>query len=172
VSLLSSDLLAKRLEIVRQLTPATAPTAVLINPKSPEAEPQVKEVQDAARSISQQIKTFNASTLSDIDSAFSALAELRAGTLIIISADPYFFSQRERIPTLAIRHAIATISDRREFAAAGGVYAGKIVKGAKPADIPVEQVARFEFVINLKAAKPLDLTFPPTLLALADEVIE
>jgi len=187
IALLATDLLSKRLEFVRQLASTAAPIAVLVNPKSAEVEPQIKEVQEAARSVGQPIEFLNASTASEIDAAFAALAGLRAGALIV-STDAYLFSQRDRIAALAARHAVPAIYDRREFAAAGGLmsygthaadafrqlglYAGKILKGAKPADLPVEQVARFELVINLKTAKALGLSLPPTLLALADEVIE
>jgi putative ABC transport system substrate-binding protein len=187
VALLASDLVAKRLGLVRQLAPAMSLIAFLVNPTAPETEPQLKEVEEAAHSIGQQIRILNASNLDDIHAAFETLSQWRAGAMIV-STDAYLFSQRDRIQALAARLGIPAIYDRREFALAGGLmsygphyadafrqiglYAGKILRGAKPADLPVEQVARFELVINLKAAKALGLEMPPTLVALADEVIE
>jgi putative tryptophan/tyrosine transport system substrate-binding protein len=189
VALLATDLVAKRFGMVRQLAPTGASIAVLVNPKTPaeRAGLQAKELEDAARSTGQRIQILDASNPSEIDAAFSALAQLHPGALIV-STDPYLFSERNRIQALAARNGIPTIYDRREFVDAGGlmsygthyadafrqigVYAGKILRGAKPADLPVEQVARFELVINLKTAKALGLDVPPNLLALADEVIE
>jgi putative ABC transport system substrate-binding protein len=161
--------------------------AFLVNPTAPETAPQLKEVEEAAHSIGQQIRILNASNFDDIHAAFETLSQWR-GSAIIVSTDAFLFSQRDRIQALAARLGIPAIYDRREFALAGGLmsygphyadafrqiglYAGKILKGAKPADLPVEQVARFELVINLRAAKALGLEMPPTLMALADEVIE
>jgi putative ABC transport system substrate-binding protein len=187
VSLLASDLVAKRLGVMRQLVPTAAPLAVLMNPASPEAEPQMIVAQEAALSTGQQIHFVNAATESDIDSAFASLVQHRPAALVV-STDAFFVSRREQIVALAARSAIPAIYDRREFAAAGGLisygthyadayrqlgdYAGKILKGAKPADLPVQQVTRFELVINLRTAKTLRLEIPAMLLALADEVIE
>jgi ABC-type uncharacterized transport system substrate-binding protein len=184
---LTSELFAKRLELVRELVPAAAAIGVLINPNSPEFAPQVKEIETAARTLGQQIKIVNASSESDFDAAFASLVGERAGALIV-SNDAFFNSMRERIIALAARHAIPTIYDRREYAAAGGlicygtsypaayrelgVYTGKILHGTKPADLPVEQATKFELVINLNTAKALGLDVPAKLLALADEVIE
>jgi putative ABC transport system substrate-binding protein len=158
---------------------------VLVNRTAPEAAPQIKEVEEAARGIGQQIRIFNASNSSEIDAVFGMFAGLSG---LIVSTDAYLFSQRARIQALAAARGLPAIYDRREFALVGGlmsygthyadafreigVYTGKILRGAKPADLPVEQVARFELVINLKSAKALSLEIPPTLLALADEVIE
>jgi putative ABC transport system substrate-binding protein len=144
-------------------------------------------VRDAARSLGLQLHVLDASTEGEIDAAFEKLIELRAGGLLV-SNDAFLFSQRDQIVALAARHAVPAIYGVREFAAAGGLmsygldladlyrqlgtYAGRILKGAKPADLPVQQVARVEFVINLKTAKTLGLTFPITLLGRADEVIE
>jgi putative ABC transport system substrate-binding protein len=187
VAVLASDLLAKRLDLVRQLARAASPIAVIINPKAAEAEPQVKEVEEAARNVGQRIVILNASDADEIHAAFEKIKDMGAGALIV-STDAYLFGQRDRISALAIRHALPAMYDRREFAVGGGLmtygthyadayrrmggYTGKVLKGAKPADLPVEQAARFELVINLKTAKIIGLNLPPALLALADEVIE
>jgi len=187
VAWLTSELFTKRLELVRELVPATALIGVLINPQSPEAPPQLKEIETAAQVIGQPLHVADASRETDFDAAFGALAERRADVLIV-SNDPFFNSMRERIVTLAARHRIPVIYDRREYTIAGGlmsygtsysaayrelgVYTGKILKGTKPADLPVEQATKFELVINLKTAKALGLEIPAKLLALADEVIE
>ena len=144
-------------------------------------------MRDAARSLGLQLHVLDASTEGEIDAAFGTLIELRAGGLLV-SVDAFFTNQRDQILALAARHAVPAIYGNREFAAAGGLmsygtdiadayrqvgtYAGNILKGTKPADLPVQQVARVEFVINLKTAKTLGLTFPITLLGRADEVIE
>jgi putative tryptophan/tyrosine transport system substrate-binding protein len=184
---LTSELFAKRLELVRELVPGATVLGVLINPNSPEVAPQLEEIETAARTVGQAIKIVNASREPDFDAAFAALVEQRAGALIV-SNDPFFNSMRERVVALAARHHIPAIYDRREYAEAGGlishgtsyaaayrelgVYTGKILKGAKPADLPVEQASKFELVINLKTANALRLTVPPSVLARADEVIE
>ena len=144
-------------------------------------------VRDAARSLGLQLHVLNASTESEIDTAFRTLVELRAGALVV-SVDPFLNNQRAQLVALAARHAVPAIYGVREFATAGGlmsygtdladayrqsgIYAAKILKGAKPADLPVQQVVRVEFVINLKTAKTLGITFPFSLLGRADEVIE
>ncbi len=161
--------------------PALAPT------KSPEAEPQLRDVQTAARAIGQQIHILNASTERDVDTAFATLVQQLDGALLVTN-DAFFHDQREQLVALAARHAVPTIYDRRAYAAAGGlisygthyvgafrqlgIYTARILNGTKPADLPVEQSAKFELVINLKTAKALGLDVPPTLLARADEVIE
>jgi putative ABC transport system substrate-binding protein len=186
MSLLTSVLVAKRLEFVRQLAPAGAPISYLMNPQAPEAEFHLSDMQAAARESGQQISVLNASSESDIDNRFTALAQ-RGGALIV-STDAFFFSRYHQIVVLAAYHKIPTIYDRREFVAAGGlisygthlpeayrqigVYAGRIIAGAKPSDLPVIQPTKFELVINLKAAKRLGLTIPDKLLALGEEVIE
>jgi putative tryptophan/tyrosine transport system substrate-binding protein len=186
MSLLTSALVAKRLEFVRQLAPAGAPISYLMNPQAPEAEFHLSDMQAAARESGQQINILNASSERDIDDAFTALAQ-RGGALIV-STDPFFVSRSHQIVVLAAYHKIPAIYDRREFAAADGLisygthlpdvyrqigmYAGRIIAGAKPSDLPVMQPTKFELVINLKAAKALGLTIPPTLLALTDDVIE
>ena len=186
VAWLTSELFAKRLQVVREMVPA-AVIGVLVNPKSPELAPQLKEIEAAAKTLGQDIQIVNASIDLDFDHAFAALVERRAGALIV-SNDPFFNSGRERIVALAARHRIPTIYDRREYAVIGGlvsygtsyaaayreigIYTGKILNGTNPADLPVEQAAKFELVINLKTAKALGLQIPDKLLALADEVIE
>jgi putative tryptophan/tyrosine transport system substrate-binding protein len=178
---------AKRLELLHELVPTAALIAVLLNPHSPTAESQLKDVQEAARTLGQQIHILHASTEQDVESSFTTLVQLRAGALLV-GADPFFFSQRDYIVALAARHAIPAIYEQREFAVAGGLasygtslaeayrqaalYAGRVLKGEKPADLPVVQSTKFEFVINLKAAKALGLDVPPTLSARADEVVE
>jgi putative ABC transport system substrate-binding protein len=186
MSLLTSALVAKRLEFVRQLAPAGAPIFYLMNPQAPEAEFHLSDMQAAARQSGEQISILNASSESDIDDAFTAL--VRRGGALIVSTDPFFASRLHQIAVLAAYHKIPTIYDRREFVAAGGlisygahlpdayrqigVYAGRIIAGAKPSELPVMQPTKFELVINLKTAKRLGLTIPDRLLSLADEVIE
>jgi len=187
VAWLTSELFSKRLEIVRELLPAAALIGVLVNPKSPEVTPQLKEIETAAQTLRQPLHIADASSDSDLDSAFAAFVERHADALII-SNDAFFNSMRERIVSLAARHRIPAIYDRREYTTAGGlisygtsyaaayrelgVYTGKILKGTKPADLPIEQATKFELVINLKTANSLRLEIPPKVLALADEVIE
>ena len=184
---LTVEVAAKRLEVLHELLRTSAAVALLVNPSTPLTEPETKLMRDAARSLGLQLHVLDASTDGEIDAAFEKLIELRAGALIV-SVDAFLFSQRDQIVALAARHAVPAIYGVREFAAAGGLmsygldladlyrqlgtYAGRILKGAKPADLPVQQVARVEFVINLKTAKTLGLTFPITLLGRADEVIE
>jgi putative tryptophan/tyrosine transport system substrate-binding protein len=188
MALLTGPLVAKRLEIVLQLAPAGAPVGYLMNPQSVgEAGDYLHEVQAAAQAIGQRLIIVNAGRQHDMADAFAALVDQRAGTLIV-STDPYLFGRRNQIIALSARHSLPTIYDRREFAAAGGlisygthladayrqigVYAGRILKGEKPADLPVVQPTKFELVINLSIAKALRLQVPDKLLAIADEVIE
>jgi putative tryptophan/tyrosine transport system substrate-binding protein len=186
MSLLTSALVAKRLEFVRQLAPASAPLCYLMNPQAPEAKFHLSDMQAAARESGQQISVLNASSERDINNVFTALAQ-RGGALIV-STDPFFVSRFHQIVVLAAYHKIPAIYDRREFVAAGGLisygthlpdayrqigmYAGRIIAGAKPSDLPVMQPTKFELVINLKTAKTLGLAIPPGVLAIADEVIE
>jgi len=187
VSFLTIELIPKRLELILDLAPQTTVICLLLNPKNPGAERATREMQDAARTKRVQLHILKAGTESEIDAAFAALAQLHAEGLVVAS-DPYFASRRDQLVTLAARRGIPAIYERREFAAAGGlisygpsfpdtwhqvgIYAGKILKGKKPADLPVQQPTRFELVVNLKTAKALGLTVPPSILARADEVIE
>ena len=187
LAVLTVEVVAKRLEVLHELLRTSAAVALLVNPNNPVTEPETKVVRDAARSLGLQLHVLDASTEGEIDAAFGKLIELRAGGLLV-GADAFLTNQRDQIVALAARHAVPAIYGVRDFAAAGGlmsygtdyadgsrqvgIYAGKILKGAKPADLPVQQVARVEFVINLKTAKTLGLTFPITLLGRADEVIE
>jgi putative ABC transport system substrate-binding protein len=187
ISFLTADLGTKRLGLIHELAPTVAVCAILINPTNPVAESVARDAQEAARSLGLQFHVLNASTDQDIDSAFAGLIQQRIG-LLLVMADPVFLGGRLQLVARAARHAIPAIYFAREFVAAGGLmsygtnigaayrqagqYTGKILKGAKPADLPVEQSTKFEFVINLTTAKALGLTVPPTLLARADEVIE
>jgi putative ABC transport system substrate-binding protein len=165
----------------------SARIAVLVNPQTPGAQGQLADAQAAAATFARQIDVLKASTEHDLDTAFTTLVQSGAEALLV-AADPFFNSRRERIIALASRHAVPAIYEFREFALAGGlmsygtnlasayhqvgVYAGKILKGEKPTDLPVVQPTTFELVINLKTAKTLGLEVPPMLLARADEVIE
>jgi ABC-type uncharacterized transport system substrate-binding protein len=187
LALLTVELAAKQLEVLHELLRTSAAVAMLVNPNNPLTEPETKGMRDAARSLGLQLHILNASTEGEIDAAFGKLIELRAGALVV-SGDPFFNSRGDQIVALAARHALPAIYEWREFATAGGlmsygtdladayrqvgICAGKVLKGAKPADLPVQRVVRVEFVINLKTAKTLGLTFPITLLGRADEVIE
>jgi putative tryptophan/tyrosine transport system substrate-binding protein len=187
LNLLTSELTTKRLEIVRQLLPGPAMVGIFINPKSPEVTPQLADVQSASRAAGQPILILNASHESDFDTAFASVAQHRANALLVTN-DAFLFNRRDQIVAMAARNALPTIYDRREYAEAGGlvsygpnyvdayrqagIYAGRILKGEKPGDLPVVQATKFELVINLKTAKTLGLNVPDRLLALADEVIE
>jgi putative ABC transport system substrate-binding protein len=186
VTLFATELWGKRVELISEQAPEAKTLVQLVNPKWPGAERSTALVQEAARAKGRLLRILKASTESDIDTAFASLVDLQAGGLLV--GDPTYLSHREQIVALAARHAIPTIYDWREYVAAGGlmsygtsladtyrnvgVYVGKILKGAKPADLPVEQPTRFELVVNLKTAKALGLTVPPSILARADEVIE
>jgi putative tryptophan/tyrosine transport system substrate-binding protein len=187
VSFFPSALEPKRLELLREVTPNAGLIAMLVNPKSPDSETQVRDVQAAAHAIRQQIVVLNASSERDIETAFAALVQNRAGALLV-GSDPFLTDRRDQLVALAARHAIPAIYQWREFAAAGGlmsygtsltdayrhvgIYTGRILKGTKPADLPVQQSTKVELVINLKTAKALGLTFPLPLSGRADEVIE
>jgi ABC-type uncharacterized transport system substrate-binding protein len=187
VSVLSEVLEPKRLELLRELVPTAAAVAMLVNPRNRRTEFDTKNVQEAAGSMGLQFIVLNASTESEIVAAFADLVQQGAGALIV-AAEPFLISQSEQLAALAAHHAIPAVHAYREFAAAGGlmsygpgladayrqagIYTGKILMGAKPADLPVEQSTRVELVINLKTAKALGLTLPLPLLGRADEVIE
>jgi len=181
------DLEPKRLGLMRELRPAAATIAILVNPNSPNAEMQVKDIQSAARNLGQEIDILTASTVREIDAAFAKLVRMRVHALLV-AGDPVFFNRASQIVVLATRHAIPALYSRREFVAVGGlmsygstteegyrmagVYAGRILKGEKPGDLPIQLPTKFEFVINLSTARALDIDVPDTLLARADEVIE
>jgi len=187
IMLLIGLLGAKRLELLRELVPAAAVIAVLVNPTNPVAEAETKDVQDAARALGRQTLVLNATVESDIDAAFATMVQQRVGALVA-QADPFFTTRRNQFVELAARYAIPTIYPLREYVAAGGlisygtsirevfrqtgVYVGQVLKGAKPADLPVVQPTKFEFVLNLKTAKTLDLSVPLVMQMTADEVIE
>jgi putative ABC transport system substrate-binding protein len=187
LALLTVELAAKRLELLHELLPTATVVAILVNPATPLTQPETRGVRDAARSLGLQLHVLNASTESEIDTAFRTLVELRAGALVV-SVDPLLNNQRAQIVALAARHAVPAIYGVREFATGGGlmsygndladayrqsgIYAAKILKGAKPDNLPVQQVVRVEFVVNLRTARTLGLAFPITLLGRADEVIE
>jgi putative ABC transport system substrate-binding protein len=187
ISFLSVELTTKLLQLLSELVPQARVIALLVNPNFPQTERIMRDMQEAAHAKRLQLHILRASTESEIDAAFASLAELHAGALVI-GGDPFFASQREQLVALASRAAVPAIYQWREFVAAGGLisygtnfpavfrlagdYVGKILKGAKPADLPVQQPTKFELVINLKTAKALGLTVPQSLLARADEVIE
>jgi len=183
----ASELEGKRLDLLSRIVPGAETIGVLMNPEVPNAATQLINLQNAARTLGRQIRVLNAATEREIDAAFTTLAQERAGALTV-AASLYFFTRLNQIVTLAAHYSIPTIYQRREFAQAGGlvsygtdvadtyrqvgIYAGRILKGEKPADLPVQEITKIELVINLKAAKALGLTVPPVLLATADEVIE
>ena len=186
-SFLLGEMEPKRFELLSELVPQVGVFALLVNPNSPRTEGIIRDVQEAAHAKRVQLQILKASTETEIDSVFASPVELHAGAFVV-SIDPFFYGRREQLVTLAARHAIPAIYGFREFAAAGGlisyganlaaiyrqegIYAGKILKGAKPADLPVQQPTIFELVVNLKTANALGLTVPPSILARADEVIE
>ena len=187
VNLLANDLEPKRLGLLNQLVPGTVTIGALLNPKFPPATQQAKELRVAAQAIGLPLIIFYASSDAELDTAFAALAEQRAGALLS-GADPFFDTRRDRIIGFAAHRQLPAIYHFREYALAGGLmsygvsltdayrhfgaYAARIVHGAKPADLPVMQSVKFELVINLKTAKALGFELPAKLLALADEVIE
>lgn len=177
----------KRLEFARQLVPNASNIAMLANPRFPTALTEVREVQDAGRSLGVETRILNASTENEIDTAFTSIAQQRADALII-ATDPFLLGQRDQLVRLAALNKVPTIYFLREFVEVGGlmsygpsiangyrqagVYTGRILDGAKPADLPVLRPTTFQLFFNLRTAKTLGLTIPLTLLALADEVIE
>jgi putative tryptophan/tyrosine transport system substrate-binding protein len=183
----ASGLEAKRLGLLHELVPRVTTIAVLVNPSYPGSEGQVRDLQEAAPRLGVQLVILTANTENDFRTAFASLAQHGAGALLVC-ATPFFNIRRQQLVLLATRHAVPAIYEWREFAEAGGLmsygtslndayrqaalYAGRILKGAKPVDLPVMQSTKFEFVINLNAAKALGLDVPPGLSARADEVIE
>jgi putative ABC transport system substrate-binding protein len=186
-SLMLAEMMPKRLELLSELVPSARVIALLMNPNNPRTEPTIRDAQEAARLKGVQLAVLKAGTESEIDAAFTTLTQLHAGALVVDS-DVFFFGRRDQLVALAARHAVPAIYFSNELAVAGGLisygpniraifrllgtYAGKILKGAKPADLPVQQATTFELVVNLKTANALGLIVPPSILARADEVIE
>ena len=187
INFLGAELGSKQLGLLHELVPAAVRVGLLVNPRVPQTETVTRDVAAAASAIGLQIDVVEASESREIEAAFRTLVRNRADALVI-GADPFFASRRLQLATLATRHAIPAVFNIREYAEAGGlmsygtslietyrqvgIYTGKILKGAKPADLPVEQSSKFELIINLPTARALGLEVPPTLLARADEVIE
>jgi len=188
VTNINTELVSKRLELLRELVPKTTIVALLVNPTSPEITEAVSnELQSTARTLGLQLYILHASTERDFDTVFATLAQLRVGALVI-APDAFFISRNEQLGALTARHAVPAITQFREFAAAGGlmsyggsfseptrqvgIYTGRILKGEKPANLPVQQPMKVELVVNLKTAKALGVTVPQSILNRADEVIE
>jgi putative tryptophan/tyrosine transport system substrate-binding protein len=187
LNILFTQLTAKRLELLCQLLPKAKNITLLINPKSPTAEPSIRNAEAGARSKGVQLSILNASNDDELETAFSEFGKMQSNGLIV-AADPFFDTRRQQLPAAAARHRVPTIYFEPEFSAVGGlisygsrlssvyshmgIYAGRILKGEKPADLPVEQPTKFELAINLKTARALGIETPPELLFTADEVIE
>ena len=182
------EIVPKRLQLLHEMVPTAKVIALLVNPANPTlAETNTKELQAAARTLGLELHVLNASTERDFDGVFAKLIQLRAGGLVI-GSDPFFSSRSEQLAALAVHHAVPAVYQYREFAVAGGLlsygstiteayslagnYTGRILKGEKPADLPIQQATKVDMVINLKTAKILGLTVPQSLLGRADEVIE
>jgi putative ABC transport system substrate-binding protein len=186
-SVLAGDLMPKRIELLSELVPEAKLIALLVNPNNAASEPLIREAGEAARAKGRQLHVLKAGSEGEIDAAFASLVEMHAGGLVV-AAEPFFYSRREQLAERAAHDAVPAIYELREYAVAGGlisygpnltsiyrqagIYVGKILKGAEPADLPVQQPTKFELVINMKTAKALGLTIPPLLLARADELIE
>jgi putative tryptophan/tyrosine transport system substrate-binding protein len=184
---IAAGLTPKLLELLSETVPQAGVIALLVNPNNPTAEPMIRDVEEAARAKGVKLAVLKAGTESEIDAAFASLVELQVGALVV-DPDGFLLSRQEQLVALASHHAVPAIYAHRQFVAAGGlisygiddtatsrqagIYAGRILKGAKPSDLPVQQPTKFELVVNLKTAKALGLTVPPSILARADEVIE
>jgi putative ABC transport system substrate-binding protein len=187
VAIMVTELAPKRFELLSELVPQAGVIALLVNPNNVQTESVIKGVREAARAKAVQLQILKASREAEIDAAFGTLMQLHAGALVV-GPDPFLNNRRVQLVALAARHIVPAIYEWRESVAAGGlisygpnlagvfrqlgIYAGKILKGAKPGDLPVQQPTKFELVINLNTAKALGLTVPPSILARADEVIE
>jgi ABC-type uncharacterized transport system substrate-binding protein len=187
ITFFANQLEAKRLGLLHDLVPRASEVAVLVNPGQPAAEAQSGEVMEAARALGLRAHVLNARSEGDFDAVFATIVQMRMGALVV-AADPFFSSRREQLVALAARHAVPAIYEWRDFPVSGGLasygtsltdafrqagaYAGRILNGAKPADLPAVQTIKFEFVINLKTAKALRLEVPDRMLVAADEVIE
>jgi putative ABC transport system substrate-binding protein len=187
VTQLGVEVMPKRLELARELVPAATTIILLVNPTNPNTEPQLRALQVAARVLGVQLHVLNASTERELDAAFATSAQLRP-SVFVIGSDGFFNSRSEQLAALTIRYAVPAIHQERAFVAAGGlmsyggslrasyrlagIYTGRILKGEKPAELPVQQATNIELIINMKSAKALGITFPLTLLGRADEVIE
>src|SRR6516225_2000448 len=187
MSIFPSQLAATSVQLLKELRPAATLIGYLVNPSNPAAHLYAEEASNAAKALGIAVHILNASTESNLDEAFASLAKADAGGLVV-PAEPFFDSQRDRLVALAARHAIPAIYGLREYAVAGGlisygaslpdsyrragIYVGRVLKGEKPADLPVQQATKYDLVLNLKVARALGLTIPPMLLARADEVIE
>jgi putative tryptophan/tyrosine transport system substrate-binding protein len=187
VTSLNVEVGPKRFELLRQLAPTASAVAMLVNTSNPNSQAVIAESRQAARTLNLDLHLLQAGSEGDFDAAFAKLAELRAGGLVV-APDPFFINRSGRLAELTVRHAVVAIFHTREFVVAGGLlsyggstaeshrqagrYAGRILKGDKPADLPIQQVTKVELFINANTAKALGLEIPPTLLALADEVIE
>jgi putative ABC transport system substrate-binding protein len=187
VHIFFTGLEAKKLGLLRDIIPQGGPVAALVNPSFPTVDIQTAELRSAAKALGQDIQIVNATNEQELDAAFASMAQSRINALLV-GADPFFASRRDQIVSLASRHAIPAVYEQRAFTTAGGlmsygtnitdayrqagVYAGRILRGEKPGNLPVVQSTKFEFVVNLKTAKALGLTFPAGILAIADEVIE
>jgi putative ABC transport system substrate-binding protein len=187
VTSLNFEVAPKRLELLRELMPTATAVAVLVNPTNPNAQTFPADLRGTATALGLNMQVVHASSEDELETVFSAVAQERPGGLVV-SPDPFFISRSERLASLAVRHALVAIFHSREFVLAGalmsyggsvaethrlaGHYTGRVLKGEKPADLPVVQSSKVELTVNLKAAKALGLTIPPTLLARADEVIE
>jgi putative tryptophan/tyrosine transport system substrate-binding protein len=184
---LTIELNPKRVELLSEMVPQASVIALLVNPNNPTTERVMRDVEEAARAKGVKLEVMKSGSESEIDAAFASLAPLHAAALVV-AGDAFFTSRRDQLAAQASRHAVPAIYNSREFAVAGGlisygtsltgiwrqagIYAGKILKGAKPADLPVQQPTTFELVVNLNTAKALGLTVPPSILSRADEVIE
>jgi putative ABC transport system substrate-binding protein len=188
VTTLNVEIAPKRLELAHELVPTTTVIAVLVNPTNPNTATELRDLQAAARALGLQLDILHASTERDLDTVFATLPQRRAGVLVVSGSDPFLISRSEQLAALTVRHAVPTIFQFREFPAAGGlmsyggsvtdsyrqagIYSGRILKGEKPADLPVVQSTKVELIVNLKTAKAIGVTLPSSLLARADEVIE